>query len=101
MQDSRWVRAKQIVAEAIERTEGEARATFIAEACGGDAVLREQVDLLLAAHRVDHHLPATPDVAAALEADDATIVSPTTERPGASIGRYRILEPLEIGRAHV
>jgi hypothetical protein len=63
----RWRRVEQIYVEAVER-EGDARATLLEHACGNDAVLRQDVESLLACQaRVAQFIegPAL-DVAAAL-----------------------------------
>src|SRR5438552_4143204 len=45
----RWQRVKQLVADAALRPAAE-RAPFLADACGDDAALRQEVDALLASH---------------------------------------------------
>ena len=45
----RWQRVKQLVAEAVTRPPAD-RAAFLADACRDEAVLRHEVEALLAAH---------------------------------------------------
>jgi tetratricopeptide (TPR) repeat protein len=80
-------RLKEILAEAAGKDTPEARATYLDAACQGDADLRRQVEVLLAAHdRAGDFLahsvvPPEPP--------------PVSEGPGSVIGRYKLLE--EIG----
>ncbi|MGA2257366.1 MAG: serine/threonine-protein kinase [Thermoguttaceae bacterium] len=68
-----------------------ARAAFLDEACAGDLRLRQRLEVLLHAHEHPASFLGTP--AAAL---DMTIASPRiAERPGTTIGCYKLLE--EIG----
>jgi eukaryotic-like serine/threonine-protein kinase len=59
---ARWARVKAIVADAMERDD-DARASFVDEACGGDAALRREVARLLAADRGADSLLDAPALA--------------------------------------
>ena len=79
-------RLKEILAEAIARTDPSARAAYLAEACAGDDALRSKVEALIAAYEergeaVEKTLMVRPSLG--------------QEGPGAVIGRYRLLQ--EIG----
>jgi hypothetical protein len=45
----RWQRAKELFGSALAREPAE-RSAFLAQACGGDETLREEIESLLAAH---------------------------------------------------
>ena len=66
------------------------RNAHLEAACGGDTELRARVERLLEAY---------PEAGSFLEAPaaatDTTLNAPLTEKPGATIGRYKLLE--EIG----
>src|SRR5262245_6408012 len=68
------------------------RAAYLDEACGGDRVLRE---------RVERMLNAAPNVGSFLRDRSVfmpnTIDAPITERPGTTIGPYKLLEQLGEG----
>ncbi len=49
MNPERWRKLKEVFGDALERT-GEVRVAFLAQACGGDAALRAEVEALLASH---------------------------------------------------
>jgi len=49
--ESRWQRAKELFGSALEREPAQ-RSAFLAEACGGDEALSQEVESLLAAHQV-------------------------------------------------
>src|SRR5437588_255920 len=54
-----WGRVKRVLEGALEH-DGDARQTYLAAACGGDAALRAQVDDLLASHASAAAFLATP-----------------------------------------
>jgi len=80
--------AKSIFLNAAERPVGEARDAYLAEACGGDPVLRREVDELLAHYEQVGAFLETPSLV-------PTIDSPPAERAGTLIGSYKLVE--EIG----
>jgi len=87
------VNEESVFSAAIEKTSREERAEFLDQACAGDAQLRAAVDALLDAH--DH-----PD--SALEPPAGIVTSaydmpPIAERPGQTIGRYKLLEEIVEG----
>src|SRR5262245_52091241 len=72
---------------------GEARASFLNEHCGGDVALRRRLEALLrAADNPDPFLEA-PAPAPVATIDEV----PATERPGAMIGPYKLLERIGEG----
>jgi serine/threonine protein kinase len=66
---------------------------YLEGACGGDAALKARVEALLAHHVEDNFLQ---EPAAGL-GPGATAIMPLTEKPGAHIGRYKLLEALGEG----
>jgi serine/threonine-protein kinase len=87
-----WARIKSVFAEASERPPGE-RAAFLNRACGDDAVLRREVESLLAAEADASGFLDTP--AAVLGAP--TVAQPSVLASGQTIGRYRVLSLLGAG----
>lgn len=89
---------RQLDEEAIFHTarkieNSEARAEYLDQICAGDQALRERVEALLAVHEQEQHfLNSAPD-------DPVPTVdqSPLTERPGSTIGRYRLMEQVGEG----
>jgi serine/threonine protein kinase/WD40 repeat protein/tetratricopeptide (TPR) repeat protein len=83
------MKEENLFAEALGKT-GQARAAFLDEHCKDDVELRNRLEALLRAHdNPDPFLDAPAPVAG------ATIDEPVTERPGAMIGPYKLLQ--EIG----
>jgi serine/threonine protein kinase len=84
---------ERICQEALDRPRGE-RATFLAEACGGDEDLRREVERLLAQESAASAFLATPALAVAAHqighGGDAL-------RAGQQIGSYTILSSLGAG----
>jgi eukaryotic-like serine/threonine-protein kinase len=82
-----------IFAAALAKASPGERRGFLAEACGGDPGLRARVEALLAAHEnPDSFLE--PCRAGLVPTVDEPAVS---ERPGAVIGPYKLLEPIGEG----
>ena len=77
---------------ALERESGEARTSYLDEACGGNPELRRRVERLLQAHA---------DIGSFLEAPApeicATVDQPVTEVPGTIIGPYKLLQQIGEG----
>ncbi|HET7536535.1 MAG TPA: serine/threonine-protein kinase [Candidatus Didemnitutus sp.] len=94
MTDSRE-REEAIFAEALALPTLD-RPRFIAEACGGDAVLRERVEGLLRAHDSAGEFMEVAPVAAAEPASPAGTPLPA-EMPGLRIGRYKLLQKIGEG----
>jgi non-specific serine/threonine protein kinase/serine/threonine-protein kinase len=91
MASPEWQRAKEVFGAALERRPDE-RAAFLAEACGGDADLRREVEGLLAAHEQADGFLSRP---AALATDGAA--GPAREVAPQRIGPYQILDTIAHG----
>src|SRR6185503_4615477 len=88
----RWQRIKEIFHSAQVRTAG--RSEFLNEVCGDDALLREEVETLLAADDANENFLTSP----AYEFAAGMLASETTEFvAGQTVGRYEILCPLGAG----
>jgi serine/threonine protein kinase/tetratricopeptide (TPR) repeat protein len=99
MDSTTWKRAKQIFNEALEKS-GPERNGFVAAACGQDKRLRAQVQALLKAHAEAGEFLTSPTVAGADEAARAAATlssSPPAERPGTTIGPYKLLQVIGEG----
>jgi len=91
MEPQRWKEIDEIFAAALERNTAE-RPSFLAEACGGDAQLRQEVDSLIA-HIVPDYLAGDP------AAEEATrlLTNDRHEPELTSIGPYRVVKLLGAG----
>src|SRR5262245_61260137 len=79
---------------ALERPSSD-REAFIAEACGGDAVLMEEVRVLVAAHgQAKNFMLGAAPLPAEVEAELARL---KPEEPGDRIGNYKLRERLGEG----
>ena len=89
----RLLRAKDIFADAIEQAP-ESRALFVQSACSGDGELLAAVTALLDAHAAASRFMHAPS----FEGSEA-VAAPAaeSERPGAVIGRYKLLEQIGEG----
>ena len=85
MEPERWQHVTEIF-HATLASDPEQRDAFLADACGGDAVLRAEVEVLVAAHHDAGQFGETPLFVPALSLE-----------PGSSIGSYRIGELLGAG----
>jgi hypothetical protein len=85
--------AKSIFISAVENCPPDQWGKFLDDACGEDAALRMRVELLLKAHQGEDSLLDRGDDAGSAAA--TLDLPPLAERPGATIGRYKLLE--EIG----
>ena len=96
MHPDRWRKIEEIYHAALER-EGSQRAAFLAEACGGDDGLREEVESLLA-HQDGARFLESPVVDVAARAEEGSELSATVEgdpeRLGQTVSHYRIVEKL-------
>jgi len=96
--DSRWIRIKAIVADAIDLAPG-SRPAWVEQACGGDSVLRGEVEALLQAHnRAGAFLeaPALASPGAARRVVETTDSSAGDRSLPDRFGAYRVLR--ELGR---
>jgi eukaryotic-like serine/threonine-protein kinase len=89
----RWQQVDQLFHSALEREPSE-RSAFLAEACAGDRVLRDEVESLLASHEQAGSFIEAPaaDVAAELFADNKTALA-----AGRTLGPYKIVALLGAG----
>ena len=85
MEPERWQHVTEIFHAALA-SDPQQREAFLADACGGDAVLRAEVEVLVAAHDDAGPFGETPLFVPALSLE-----------PGSSIGSYRIGELLGAG----
>jgi serine/threonine-protein kinase len=88
----RWLRVKEVFSAALERAPA-ARAAFLDEACGaGDALVRREVEALLAAHQASDRFLETPA---------AAVAPPTPSHrelaEGQTLGPYRVVRVLGHG----
>jgi eukaryotic-like serine/threonine-protein kinase len=79
-------RVKTILAEAIEKV-GPDRRAFLDQACGSDAILRAEVESLLASAEEAGEFLQSPTAGAPAASED-----PLREGPGSIIGPYKLLE---------
>ncbi len=93
MTPERWQQINDLYHEALE-LDANQQATFLNQACGGDARLRDEVESLIAAHDQARSFIAEPafKVAARALADDQA-----TSLVGRSFSRYRIESLLGVG----
>jgi serine/threonine protein kinase/tetratricopeptide (TPR) repeat protein len=90
MTPEEWQHVKQILNDALEIAPG-ARAVFLDQACGGDAALRAEVESLLLSFDNAGAFIERPAAAS------ARLVEPESLAPGASLGRYRIIQSIAEG----
>ncbi len=83
---------KELFLSALEVAPND-RAEWLDRECAGDAGLREQLNLMLAAHDAPHSLLDRPAV---VEPGD-TLDQPLTEKPGTQIGPYKLLQQIGEG----
>jgi tetratricopeptide (TPR) repeat protein len=91
-----WSRVKEIVADALDRPAAE-RTAFVASACGGSDVLRQEVESLLAAHAAASAFIERPAEVPAEALAGLTTGGPEAIPQGAAIGPYRILRVIGAG----
>jgi tetratricopeptide (TPR) repeat protein len=89
-QDRERIRA--VFAEVYRRPR-EQRPRYLEEACGDDAVLRTEVESLLAAYEAAGDFLETPPIGPGA----ALVETPIAEGPGTVIGRYKLLEKIGEG----
>src|SRR6476620_11241287 len=93
MTPERWQQAKQIFHKALDRAPGE-RSAFLADACGGDELLRQEVESLISAHEKDGSFIDSPAYEAAAE---SVVYEISKLEPGQMIGSYEIVSFISRG----
>ncbi len=84
---------RSIFAAALDIADAAERVAYLDRACGNDAALRRQVDRLLVAQgELGSFLDQPPP-----GIDNAITEAPITEKPGAEIGPYKLLEQIGEG----
>jgi len=84
---------KEIFFAALEQPSADARAIFLAGACGKNPALRLRIEQLLAEHFEQDEVMKT----AAVDGITALEETPISEGPGSSIGRYKLLQKVGEG----
>src|SRR5262245_19982829 len=91
-------REKSLFVEALKFSTPDQRAEYLREACGDDAALRERVQLLLTTHDEAGEFlerpPASLTPNTLVSTNSAVLV---TEKPGDTIGRYKLREQIGEG----
>jgi hypothetical protein len=84
---------EEIFQVARKISDPDAQAKYLEQICAGDQPLRERVEALLEVHEQEQAVlnskPTNPPPTAE--------AAPLTERPGATVGRYRLLEQIGEG----
>jgi len=88
--DEQQERLIEIFGKACTRASAEERDTYLEAACGGDAALRRQVEVLLQAHTQMGEIPKPPS-------NDPPPSDFQVERTGVMIGRYKLLQRIGEG----
>jgi len=84
---------KSIFAEALDKTDSKERAVYLDSVCGGDKVLREEVESLLISYEQVDGLLRSPELDTGITQDGPGIL----EGSGIVIGRYKLLEKIGEG----
>ena len=87
--------SEETLFEAVSQLPAEKRGAYLAGACGGDAALRERLEILLRAHDRASSFMAEP--AAPAVPRQAGLHIPLSERLGDHIGPYKLLQQLGEG----
>ena len=95
MREERERVVMDIFAGALRRSDAAERASYLAQACGDDAQLREQVEDLLQAHQ--RVVDALDGTAPAQLGKTISVLPQITERPGDQVGRYELREKIGEG----
>jgi serine/threonine protein kinase len=99
MQSERWRKIEEIYHSSLER-DGEHRSAFLADACGGDELLRREVESLLAHQARAERFMETPALeAAAKSLSEDKFSLEIDEQPliGRTISHYRLVAKLGSG----
>jgi eukaryotic-like serine/threonine-protein kinase len=103
------LKLRSVFNEALDRPKGPARLGYLDEACGGDELLRGQVEALLAAHEKSGSFLKTSDRPAQMfegtpdpTTDQHVTEQPKTDQPateklGTKIGPYKLVQQLGEG----
>src|SRR5207253_9127890 len=75
----------------------EARAAYLADVCGTDAVLRRRVEALLRASESAGDFLEGPPTGLAVSDGSTLVVTELSEKPGDRIGRYKLLQRMGEG----
>jgi len=84
---------KSVFYEALEKRDAHERAAYLCTVCGNNTGLRAEVESLLKSHEQAGDFLPTPDLDPEVTLDS----TPMAERPGAVIGRYKLLEKIGEG----
>src|SRR5215470_15443135 len=84
---------EEIFHQALARSSPEERAAYLDQACAGDPALRASVEALLRANVGASGFLDQPPLAAVATVEEP----PVSERPGAMIGPYKLLEQIGEG----
>ncbi len=102
MNPERWAKVDRLLDDALERAPSE-RAAFLAEVCGADLALRDEVASLLRAHeQAEQNFLQTPALEmaarqAARHLSHGNGVEPDTALLGRTLGHYQIISVLGVG----
>ncbi|HVC92560.1 MAG TPA: serine/threonine-protein kinase, partial [Pirellulales bacterium] len=86
------VQEQSLFIEALEKEDPTQRAAFLDQVCAGDPALRQRIERLLERHQQADSFLESPAAAPA-----ATVDRAIAERPGATIGPYKLLEQIGEG----
>ncbi len=86
-----FARIEQIFTEAVSKPDAAAREVYLHQVCEGDTQLRLRVEELLAADAEPGSFLLLPDEGSTVN------FTPVSERPGTTIGRYKLLEQIGEG----
>ena len=95
MDSERWHRVEELFQRALELEE-RLRVQFVERSCGDDAVLRHEVETLLAQEKKTEHFIDSPalEMVGKLVAAEAAAGEIGTELIGSTVSHYRIVEKL-------
>src|SRR5215470_9317622 len=88
-------REAELFRAALQREAGPARAAFLDEACAGDRALRERLEALVQAH--ESPAPFLEPIVEGGRPKTVRSELAPEERPGARIGRYKLLQVIGEG----